>query len=867
MLNRYDHAVPQWQVRLLGRMRVERDGQSPVHFRTLATEAVFAYLALRLGEEVSREVLASEVWPAAEDLARGRNLRTALSSLRQSFTEALGANRQSAWLDPSRFDVDVLRFRRELDPALYRGRLLEGYDGRWHMPMLLELEELYFERVLACSFELSPQEAIALISRALTIDPTRLDLRARLRDLGPSFDTLQVPAVETSFVGRVRERAELEQLLTEHRLVTITGPGGCGKSRLAHQLVKDRYPNSWFVPLAHVSDPERILSTVASSLRISAPPGAAPLDALIHALTESTALLVLDNLEDLRDGAESVVELLDALPHLQVVVTSRVPLDVVGEVEYPLGPLEPGEAERLFGERCRLVSPDLDLARNQATLSELCRKLDGYPLALEICAAKARLLTLGEMLAELEDRFEFLTHRQALPRHRSLQHVLDVSCELLDPHAQDLLTDLAVFEGTFTRQSLADVVGPGRGEILAELVSSAWVLPQPGTDPRRFRLIESVRQFAADLAKPARHRELQERHARTFAAFAQTCKANAFTPRESALHDQAELELPNLEAAWQWLIRHDPAEALRLVSGINWFTILRGHWEWAETRLRQALDAASDAALSDLTFANHTLGNFLFFQGRRSEAEPWFERARSLARQTDDPLHEGLAILQLAQLRVEEGRYDVAQANVTEGVRVMERVGEANWMGAAHVIRVLVANRRGQIAEALAAGSTAVDYCREGGYGWGIASALNEWAMAHHLAGDHRRSLELQQESMEFKRQTSAPASLALSYADGASAHLALGDLAECRRWLREALQILHTHHATSRHPHVFVIASRVFSQLENEGDARLCRQVAERLVPVASRGHAHYFGFFEAGAAETPSDGLSSAIEAVLAL
>lgn len=852
---------------MFGRMRVELDDRPPVHFRTRATEAVFAYLALRLGEHVSREVLASEIWPAAGDEASGRNLRTALTSLRQTFGEAIGANRQSAWLEPASFDVDVLRFIRELDPTLYRGRLLEGYDGGWHMTRLLELDELYFERVLACSFELSTQEAIALITRALTIDPTRLDLRARLRDLGPSFDTLQVPAIETSFVGRVRERAELDRLLGEHRLITITGPGGCGKSRLAHQLVKDRHPNSWFVPLAHLADPTRILSTVASSLRISAPQGTPPLDALVHAFAESTALLVLDNLEDLRVGAQSVVDLIDALPHLQVVVTSRVPLGAAGEFEYPLGPLEAAEAERLFGERCRLVSPDLDLIGNEATLRELCRKLDGYPLALEICAAKARLLTLREMLAELEDRFEFLTHRQAQPRHRSLQHVLDVSCELLDPQAQELLTDLAVFEGTFTWQTLADVVGPDLRDKLADLVSSAWVLPQPGTEPRRFRLIESVRQFAGDLAKPARHRELQERHARTFAAFAQTCKANAFTPRESALHDQAELELPNLEAAWQWLIRHDPAEALRLVSGINWFTILRGHWEWAESRLREALDAAHDAPLHDLTFACHTQGNFLLFQGHRSSAEPWFEKARSLARQADDPLHEGLAILQLAQLRVEEGRYEVAQANVTEGVRVMERVGEANWMGAAHVIRVLVANRRGLVSEALAAGATAVEFCREGGYGWGIASALNEWAMAHHLAGDHRRSLELQEESMELKRRTSAPSSLALSYADGASAHFALGDLAECRKWLREALQILHTHHATSRHPHVFVIASRVFTVLENDRDAHICRQVAERLVPPCSRRHAHFGGFFEEALAESPPDGLASAIEAVLAL
>lgn len=823
-------------------MRVEGDDGTAVHFRTRATELVFAYLALHVAQEVRRDVLAAAAWPTAPAETAAHNLRTALHSLRQVFGVAIGADRHVVWLDPDSYDVDVERFRATCDPELYRGRLLEDFDGDWHLSQAIELDNLFVKSVTAACDTLPPSEAIQLLTRALSVDPTRLALRVKLRELCPGHDLLQLPKETTQFVGRQQEIEEIERLLDQERWVTVTGPGGCGKTRLAFEISQRRRPLAWFVPLANVRTDVALIHLILESLRIPRSTDSTPDRQLLTALDELPALLVLDNFEHLLSHAHEISALLASLPRLRVLVTSQVPVGTTEEVVYPLGNMSNLDAQAFFRKRCQSAFPGLELEAYAQVISNLCDRLDNYPLALEIAAAKSRLMTPNEMLHEVEDRFKFLERGDG--RHGSLHRALDWSFECLPQGAQDLLAELSIFRGSFTRAAVEDIHGPGVAEHLIVLVSSGWVLPLTESEPRRFRLLESVRHFANEALPPARRRSLSQRHADCFLRFAASCADKAFTPEEPALHEQADLDLSNLEAAWEWLIANDAEGALEFVTGLNWFSILRGYHSLANERLELALAKAPEESTFQRAFAYHCRGNFLLFQGSLAESEPWFERALSVARDIDHAWQIALSLLQLAQGRAELGRYREARVAVNEALPISETLS-ANWTGAAYVIATLVANRMGETERAVAEGHRAVETCTEGGYAWGVASALNELAMAYRLAGDYEASLDTQARSIMLKRAVNAPRSLALSYADAAATHLLAGDLASARANAREAVIILRSNHEERSVPGLFVTGSRLFGTLGDGSAKELCDTAATGLVAPASRGHAHWADFW----------------------
>lgn len=852
---------------MLGKLRVEQEDGSPVRFRTRATEAVFAYLALHAPQEVRRDQLASIGWPEANDESGARNLRTALSSLRQTFGSALQSDRQTVWLEADAFDIDVQRFQHERNPSDYRGRLLEGFVFDWVYPLALELEELFARAVIEqCEGRQGP-EAIQLVTRALAIEPTRLDLRIKLRELCPAHDVLQMPSVATSFVGRHAETAAITELFSAHRLITLTGPGGCGKSRLANEICARHQPDAWFVPLAHVRDVDAFYPTLRTSLRIPEMADVSAREQLGFALREIPALIVLDNFEQILSAGVCLAELLADLPQLRLLVTSRVPLGLVGEVEFPIGPLEPADSRKLFRDRIHSSYPGLDLAPYEAAINELCERLDGYPLAIELAGAKARLMTPQEMLLELDNRFEFLEqHRGRDRRHASLHQALDWSFELLPTQAQDLLADLTVFSGSFTRSAVEGIVGGPRLEPLDTLVSAGWVLPITTSEPRRFRLLESIRQFASEALPPTRRRSLEAAHAQFYQRFAVNCAQQAFTPLESSLHDQADLDLPNLDQAWDWLIEHEPNAALQFVTGLNWYAVLRGRSHQAQDRICAALDKSAAPAAIELAFAYHCRGNFFLFQRDHEGALPWYRQARDIGLAEGDPWHIGQGSIQLAQVHAELGNYASAREEVTLGIRANLERGLPSWIGASYVISTLVANRQGDVDLAVADGLRAVDFCVQGGYSWGIASALNELAMAHYLAGDHGRSLAVQEDSLALKRMLTAPASLALSLADMAMVQLETSDVPGASLNLREAIEILNSNHLLGLHPAVYVTGSRLLAQLGNAEAAELCRSVAASMVHPAARRHAHWADFWRDDEGYCQADG-SKVREAVQAI
>ena len=369
-------------------------------------------------------------------------------------------------------------------------------------------------------------------------------------------------------------------------------------------------------------------------------------------------------------------------------------------------------------------------------------------------------------------------------------------------------------------------------------------MPLTESEPRRFRLLESVRHFANEVLPPARRRTLAQKHAEHFLRFAASCADNAFTPAEPALHEQADLDISNLDAAWEWLIESDPERALEFVTGLNWFSILRGYQSVADERLQLALAKSREESTYRRAFAYHCRGNFLLFQGSLAESEPWFERTLAIARAIEHPWQMALALLQLAQLRVELGRYGEGRTAVDEALPIAGTLS-ANWTGAAYVISTLVANRIGDATRAVEEGLRAVETCTEGGYVWGVASALNELAMAYRLAGDYTSSLGTQARSIALKRAVNAPRSLALSYADAAATHLLAGDLASARASAREAAIILRSNHEERAVPALFVTGSKLFGTLGDESAKELCATAAMALVAPGSRGHAHWADFW----------------------
>src|SRR3989440_5808430 len=337
----------------------------------------------------------------------------------------------------------------------------------------------------------------------------------------PTRRTGNLPAEATSFVGRRREIAELRKKLTTARLVSLVGPGGVGKTRLAIRgatdLARGFAAGAWMVELADVRDPDLVPNALLAALDLRDQTAMEPLDLLLSYLRDKQLLLVIDNCEHLLGAASKLVsEVIRAAPGVRVVATSREPLSVPGEHVLPVPPLklpaahaaEPlnqlrqNEAVMLFTERAGAASGTFELsASNQAAVADVCRRLDGLPLAIELAAVRTRVLSIEQILARLTDRFALLTAggRGALPRHETLQTTIDWSYDLLSAEEQTLFRRLCVFAGRFTLEDVDGVSADGLPnplDLLSSLVDKSLVIKEEVSGVACFRLHETMREYA-----------------------------------------------------------------------------------------------------------------------------------------------------------------------------------------------------------------------------------------------------------------------------------------------------------------------------------------------------------------------------------
>jgi predicted ATPase len=437
----------------------------------------------------------------------------------------------------------------------------------------------------------------------------QLDIKG-LKDQFPPIRSLDNPELEnnlpaqpSSFVGRETELSEISALVETSRLVTLTGAGGSGKTRLALQVAAELLDGSgegvWFVELADVSDPDLVASAVSRTLGIREQPAHDIQDSLLAALADLHLLVVLDNCEHV---ITSCAKLADAIvrrcPRVHLIATSREPLGIDGETVWPVATLSlpPDASEELsevaasgavalFLDRARSQIPGFSLSEENApVISSVCRRLDGMPLAIELAVARLRSLSLADLNNRLDRRFQLLTggSRSALPRHQTLRGVVDWSYDMLAEPEQVLLKRLSVFSGGFELDAAEDVCGFGAMEefdvtiLLGGLVDKSLVVADASTLAIRYRLLETIRQYAAerltDVDQDETHR-LFESHAHFYLSFAETAAPQLTGPDQGTLFARLETEYPNLFVALAHLseVGDQREPALRLAVALRHF--------------------------------------------------------------------------------------------------------------------------------------------------------------------------------------------------------------------------------------------------------------------------------------------------------
>ncbi|MEU6894962.1 BTAD domain-containing putative transcriptional regulator [Streptomyces sp. NPDC046557] len=410
----------------------------------------------------------------------------------------------------------------------------------------------------------------------------------------------------TSFVGREPELAALHTDLARFRLVTLTGPGGSGKTRLAEHAAAAHPAPGWLVELARLDHPAALPGAVLSALGLrentlvahgGSAASADPAALLVEHCADRRMLLVLDNCEHVIDAAAELADrLLAHCPGLRVLATSREPLGVPGEVLRPLEPLPPAPAHRLFTDRATAARPGFDPADDPAAVTEICARLDGLPLAIELAAARLRLLTPRQIADRLDDRFRLLTggSRTLLPRQQTLRAVVDWSWDLLAAPERTVLRRLSVFSGgcdLAAAEAVCAEPGLDVADTLGSLVDKSLVLAEPGPEPSdgmRYRLLETIREYAAERARahPCDAEATAHRHTARFLALAEEAEPLLRSAAQLPWTRRIETELDNLRAALEHAVStEDATTAERLVFALGWFWWLRHYRaegaEWA----------------------------------------------------------------------------------------------------------------------------------------------------------------------------------------------------------------------------------------------------------------------------------------------
>jgi predicted ATPase/transcriptional regulator with XRE-family HTH domain len=642
-----------------------------------------------------------------------------------------------------------------------------------------------------------------------------------------------LPLSLTALIGREHERAAAAALLRAPatRLVTFTGPGGTGKTRLAVQVAADlreTFPDgAWFVALAPITDPALVLPAIATTLGLREASGQAPLAHLYDYLRAKRMLLVLDNFEQVLDAAAGVAALLAPAPGLTVLVTSRVALRVRGGREFPVPPLAlpaataaptvetlaASAAVRLFVERAHEVRLDFALtAENASAVAAICRRLDGLPLAIELAAAWIKILPPAQLLARLTDRLRLLAGGGPdLPdRQQTIQATIDWSYNLLAPAEQILFRRLAVFTGGWILDAaeavcdfrLADGATPQSAirnpnlDVLAgllRLVNASLVIAEEREGEERYRFLETIRAYAEEKLRKAGEAETAHaRHGDWFLRFAEEAAPHLRAAEQLAWLAQLETEHDNLRAALDWcLAAPDGAETgLRLAGALWEFWLIRGHLSEGRRRLAAALARpGAEAPTAVRAQALCGLSRLALFQGDFGSARAPIEESVALWRALGDDLGLARALDGLQELLHAQGE-GTQVAHMEEAIRLYERAGEAHGLARATMLVGVLAEERGERATFRRALERNIAFYREIGDRRELAIALMRQAWVAPDEGSYTEGLRLIAEALTYMRALNDKTGIMDATMQMASMARMMGDYARAAEFYEEALAL-----------------------------------------------------------------------------
>ncbi|HET9909752.1 MAG TPA: adenylate/guanylate cyclase domain-containing protein [Anaerolineales bacterium] len=525
-----------------------------------------------------------------------------------------------------------------------------------------------------------------------------------------------LPTQLTSFIGRENEISEVKQELAAHRLVTLTGSGGTGKTRLSLQVAADlldKFDHGvWFVELAPLTDPDLIPQAILSTIGVQEQQGKTSLEVLKEYLDEKQTLILLDNCEHLISASAHIANvLLGVAPKLEILASSREALGVKGEVSYPvpslslpdiknlpiIEQLSQYEAVRLFIDRALLVAPHFVVDKDNAPhIAQICNRLDGIPLAIELAAARIKMLSVEQISKRLDDRFRFLTGgaRTALPRQQTLRALIDWSYDLLSENERLLLCRLSVFAGGWTMEA-AEEVCVGQDDILpydildllTQLVNKSLVVVVENSQSgeTRYRMLETIRQYTREkLLEAGGSESLRDQHLTHFVKLVEQAEPELYRSNQIFWLNRLEDEVDNLRLALEWAVASNVRAGLKIAS-IPWrFWGLRGNarelGDWLERLLKTetAMDALYAQALVSYAFSRFNLGDI-------PEALRLAEQSLQLARAISDKRMEAFSLSFLGGFNVLQGKVGAGSLLLEESLTLYQslsdEIGQINALG------------------------------------------------------------------------------------------------------------------------------------------------------------------------------------------